>query len=148
VTPSLDTANAETLAAVCCSAETAGLVWLASRRGRIWKSADSGGSWTYSDTAAVSTVVVPFLSLAEVPASAGAASGLYAGSEGYGYYTVSSALALTRFADTSFSDLRASAIRRFYVDFRGANGTTLLALTTSCGLWRGEVSSTVSWSQE
>jgi hypothetical protein len=147
VTPS-SLGTDETLTAICCSTETPGLVFLASRLGKIWKSTDSGSSWTASSAASISGIIIPLVSITEVPSAAGSAAGIYVGSEGYGYYTVGTDLSLSRFENTSFADLRASAIGRFYLDSRGSYGTTLFALTTSYGLWRGEVSSTVTWSQE
>lgn len=136
-------------AVTCCTITSSTRVYLASTQGLIRYTDDQGATWTASSEIVVtgSGVVVPFLSIAEVPAAGGAAACVLAGAQGYGYYTVGSDLSVTQYPDKNYADLRVSAIRRFTVDIHGG-GATLFALTTNYGLWRCEVAATVTWNQE
>jgi hypothetical protein len=112
-------------------------LYVSSKLGHVFSSTD-GTNWSVLTADQVSGAYPSFLAI-----TGPIGTSILAGSDGYGYYTVSSAL--TRMTDTTIA-LYYDSIRRFFLD-----GTTrVFAGTAGGGLWRGEISTTgaITWSLE
>jgi hypothetical protein len=97
----------------------------------IFTSSDGGGSWSGLAADVQSSKAVSYITFSS-PITAGGGT-VFAGSDGYGYYTYdgTSALATTRYVDLTIS-LYTSNVRRFLL-----SGGIAFAGTSGAGLWAG-----------
>jgi hypothetical protein len=126
-------------------------VFIATKSDGILFTLDNGSTWHQIDPDQVGSVVVSYLCVAG-PVDSGSGKTTYlAGSDGYGYYTLSTSGngSLTRFDDSTIG-LFSHSVSRILVD-----GANVLMGTHANSLWRavfdtttGDLASGESWIHE
>ena len=129
---------------------SSGRVFVSTKKSGISYSTDGGNAWTAVAAALVSNATVGFLAVAGPADVSGSGAVYLAGSDGYGYYTLSaSANTLTRMADTTIA-LYSESVSTIAVD-----GTNVFMGTHGHGVWRatfdtatGTLAAASAWTHE